>query len=161
MLGFVGGAGLTGAGKHGKSAVSSSRRRVTMQATTEVKPTMWGDGTDGSRCPPADTELVKKYGNLRGVKVPTVTDSMQKFNDAFNRPVPSVYRGIVNEMITLTHLTTVCAMWRYDAVYAFGYDELFNRFLSYYPNMEEREILISCITGAFEALDLDKIRAVG
>eukprot|EP00188_Purpureofilum_apyrenoidigerum_P002369 Plantae.Rhodophyta-Purpureofilum_apyrenoidigerum.ctg24671.p1 GENE.Plantae.Rhodophyta-Purpureofilum_apyrenoidigerum.ctg24671~~Plantae.Rhodophyta-Purpureofilum_apyrenoidigerum.ctg24671.p1 ORF type:complete len:302 (+),score=71.56 Plantae.Rhodophyta-Purpureofilum_apyrenoidigerum.ctg24671:147-1052(+) len=161
MVAFVGSGGFAKVRRSG-AAVSSRRGTWCAQAeATEVKPTMWGDGTDGSACPPADTEFAKKYGHLRGAKIPTVTDTMAKFNENFSRPVPSVYRSIVNEIITLGHLTSVCAMWHYDAVFAYGFDEIFQRYFQYYPSSEERERLISCIVNSIPNLDLDTIRKDG
>ncbi|KAJ8906083.1 hypothetical protein NDN08_002582 [Rhodosorus marinus] len=156
MVGFVsGGWGLKSSG----ASVRVNKRRTVMVAQEmEAKSKMWGDGTDGSACVPADTDFAKKFESIRDAKVPTVTDTMAKFNETFARPVPSVYRSIVNEIITLNHLTTVCPMWHYDAVFGFGFTEILEKYFSFYPSAEEKEKLFSCIVGSLSGLDLQKMR---
>lgn len=68
------------------------------------------------------------------------------------RPVPIVYRAVINEMITTTHLAKVCAMWRFDSIFAYGFDCIFSVFLRYYPDEEERQLLYRCCA---DALDFD------
>lgn len=102
--------------------------------------------------------LAEKFGKLRNAKVEPVSETMLRFTKLFARPVPIVYRTVINEMLTTTHLAVVCAMWRYDAVFAYGFDEVFATFLRYYPDGAERDLLYkSCA----EALKLDpaKIKA--
>lgn len=37
-------------------------------------------------------------------------------------------------------------MWRFDAIFAYGFDAVFSEFLKFYPNEEEREVLYkSCV----------------
>lgn len=102
--------------------------------------------------------LAVKYGHLRGAKVETVSDALVRFNESFRRPVPIVYRTLVNEAIVSTHLSRVCAMWKYCNVFAFGLDELFQEFFRYYPGDEERELLYTSVCVALK-FEKDKIRA--
>lgn len=95
---------------------------------------------------------------MRGVDVEPVSAAMARFNTSFKRPVPIVYRAIVNEMISTTHLARVCAMWRFDAVFAFGFDSIFNILLRYYPDDNERTLLYNCAANALR-LDPDVIRS--
>lgn len=100
-----------------------------------------------------NSEFRSRFDRLRGKPVEPVATTVARFNKLFMRPVPIVYRAIINELLTTTHLATVCAMWRFDAIFAYGFDSIFADFLKYYPSAEERDLLYkSCA----EALGLDK-----
>lgn len=107
----------------------------------------------------------EKFDHLRGADIPTVADTLTKFTREFARPVPVVYRAIVNEMLTTSHLSVVCAMWRYDALFALGFEHIFSEFLQYYPDEAERAHLRACVASALgvdadvAASDADAIRA--
>lgn len=92
----------------------------------------------------------KRFEHLRGADVEPVSASMERFTKSFRRPVPIVYRSVINEAITTTHLAAVCAMWRFDAIFAFGFDSIFSNFLRYYPNDDEREKLYEAVTSALK-----------
>lgn len=96
--------------------------------------------------------LGEKFGNLRGAKIATVSEAVEKFQTQFARPVPIVYRAIINELLTTSHLAIVCALWRYDALFAAGFEHVFEAFLAYYPNVDERARLRLAVTSA---LNLD------
>lgn len=100
--------------------------------------------------------MVKKYGALRGADIEPVSVAMTRFADAFARPIPIVYRSLVNELVGSSHLSRVCAMWRYCALFAFGIDEIFAEFLRFYPDADERVHLYECVALAlkFEKDDL-------
>jgi len=97
--------------------------------------------------------LEEKYGHLRGRSVKTVADALRDFNDTFNRPVFSVYSSIINEFLASTHLARVCAAFRYDPIFGYGFTESFNDFLANYPNEGDRTLLFDAI---IKALDLDR-----
>jgi len=63
--------------------------------------------------PLTESKFYKKYNSYRGKDVPTVSETMTKFNELFPRPVPSVYRNIISEILMTTHLAKHCAMWKY------------------------------------------------
>lgn len=63
--------------------------------------------------PLTDSKFYQKYNSYRGKVVPTVSETMAKFNELFPRPVPSVYRNIISEILMTTHLAKHCAMWKY------------------------------------------------
>lgn len=102
--------------------------------------------------------LGEKFGDRRGQDVPTVADAVAKFTGAFGRPVPIVYRSIINELLTTTHLATVCALWRYDAIFASGFEHVFEAFLAYYPNEDERDRLRAAVASAL-GLDATRLAA--
>lgn len=92
----------------------------------------------------------KRFEHLRGADVEPVSAAMERFTQNFRRPVPIVYRSVVNEAITTTHLAAVCAMWRFDAIFAYGFDSIFSNFLRYYPNDEEREKLYEAVAASLK-----------
>lgn len=92
----------------------------------------------------------KRFEHLRGVDVEPVSAAMERFTNSFHRPVPIVYRTIINEAITTSHLAVVCAMWRFDAVFAYGFDSIFSNFLRYYPSAKERDDLYSAVASALK-----------
>lgn len=101
--------------------------------------------------PPAGKSTFRdRYEHLRGADIEPVSGAMLRFTNDFKRPVPIVYRAVVNETITTTHLARVCAMWRFDAVFAFGYDSIFSTFLRYYPSEDERDSLYKSVAGALK-----------
>lgn len=75
----------------------------------------------------------------------------------FGRPVPIVYRAVVNELLTTSHLSIVTAMWQYDVLFAYGFESVFTTFLSFYPDANERDLLRKCAASAlgFEAGKLE------
>ena len=52
----------------------------------------------------------------------------------------------------------VCAMWRFDALFAYGFDCVFTQFLRYYPKDDERDMLYKCCADALR-LDLDLLKS--
>lgn len=104
-----------------------------------------------------DGEFLRRFGDLKGKPVEPVSASVARFNELFARPVPIVYRGIITELISTTHLAIVCAMWRFDSVFALGFDATFETLLKYYPNADERDRLYQAACGALK-LDVAKVR---
>lgn len=97
---------------------------------------------------PAATEASafrKRFEHLRGADIEPVSAAMERFSNSFHRPIPIVYRAVINEAITTTHLAVVCAMWRFDAIFAYGFDSIFSNFLRYYPSADERDNLYNAV----------------
>lgn len=104
------------------------------------------------RAAAASSDFHERFDNLRGKPIEPVSATVARFNAAFARPVPIVYRSIINELITTTHLATVCAMWRFDPIFAYGFNQVFDEFLKYYPDERERDALYkACV----DSLNLD------
>lgn len=120
-----------------------------------VSLTASGPGADSTTSSPS--EFKARFDDLRGKPVEPVSATVARFNDAFMRPIPIVYRNIINELLTTTHLATVCAMWRFDAVFAYGFDQVFDEFLRYYPDPAERDLLYRCCVSSL-GLDLNTIK---
>ncbi len=102
----------------------------------------------GARHARVTATLGEKFGNLRNADIPSVSNTVTKFANSFGRPVPIVYRAVVNELLTTTHLASVTAMWEYDVIFAFGFESVFTSFLSFYPDAAERETLRNAVATA-------------
>lgn len=74
-------------------------------------------------------------------KVRTVSDSKRNFHTYHTRPINSVYRRVVEELLVELHLLSVNADFRYDPIYAVGVITSFERFMQgYLPEQEKSSI---------------------
>jgi photosystem II biogenesis protein Psp29 len=64
--------------------------------------------------------------------VRTVSDSKRAFYTIHTRPINSIYRRVVEEMMVEMHLLAVNVDFRYDAIYALGVVTAFDRFMQGY-----------------------------
>jgi photosystem II biogenesis protein Psp29 len=70
--------------------------------------------------------------------VPTVSDTKRAFYSFHTRPVNSVYRRVVEELLVEMHLLRVNAEFCYDAIYALGIVTAFDRFMDGYEPTADR-----------------------
>jgi hypothetical protein len=77
-----------------------------------------------SRCAVAgavmEGELAAKYGHLRGADVEPCGVAVERFYKLFGKPVPFVFRSATNEILYMSHLDTVNAMWNKDLIWTAG-----------------------------------------
>lgn len=88
---------------------------------------------------------------------PTVSETKRAFYTHHTRPINSVYRRVVEELLVEMHLLRVNDDFRYDAVYALGVVSSFNRFMDGYEPEAERESIFKSLCLA-EDLDPQKLR---
>ncbi|BAM79272.1 photosystem II biogenesis protein Psb29 [Cyanidioschyzon merolae strain 10D] len=148
--------GLRGAGIHAKGSRTS---RQVLCAGTGDEPRF--AGLDEFRkdiealgliTEPADTDFARKFAPFRGKPVRTVSETVTRFYRNLKRPVVFYYQQAVDEILTTAHLALVCAMFRYDVIFALGFVSVYRDFFRSYPRPDERESLFRCIC---DALDLD------
>ncbi|WP_008314478.1 photosystem II biogenesis protein Psp29 [Leptolyngbya sp. PCC 6406] len=73
--------------------------------------------------------------------VPTVSDTKRAFYSYHNRPIASVYRRVIEELMVEMHLLRVNEDFVYDPVYALGIVTTFDRFMAgYRPEADEASI---------------------
>jgi len=71
----------------------------------------------------------------------TVSDTKRNFYQYHTRPINSVYRRVVDEMLVEMHLLSVNIDFRYDPIYALGVVSTFDRFMTgYYPQADKDSI---------------------
>jgi photosystem II biogenesis protein Psp29 len=72
-------------------------------------------------------------------KVRTVSDSKRDFYSYHTRPINSVYRRVVEELLVEMHLLSINVDFRYDPIYALGVFTSFERFMEGYRPEQDRE----------------------
>lgn len=76
--------------------------------------------------------------------VRTVSDTKRAFYAAHTRPINSIYRRVVEELMVETHLLSVNVDFRYDPIYALGVVTTFDRFMQgYRPDQDKPSIFNS------------------
>ncbi len=73
--------------------------------------------------------------------VRTVSDTKRDFYTFHTRPINSIYRRVVEELMVEMHLLSVNVNFRYDAIYALGVVTVFERFMQgYRPEQDKGSI---------------------
>jgi photosystem II biogenesis protein Psp29 len=74
----------------------------------------------------------------------TVSDTKRNFYSQHTRPINSIYRRVVEELMVEMHLLTNNVDFAYDPVYALGVVSSFDRFMaSYRPEAEKQSIFVA------------------
>ncbi|PSB17824.1 photosystem II biogenesis protein Psp29 [Phormidesmis priestleyi ULC007] len=77
--------------------------------------------------------------------VRTVSDTKRAFYNTHTRPVNSIYRRVVEELMVEMHLLTVNIDFRYDPIYALGVVTSFDRFMQGYRPEEDKASIFNAI----------------
>lgn len=73
--------------------------------------------------------------------VRTVSDTKRAFYNTHTRPINSIYRRVVEELMVEMHLLSVNADFRYDPIHGFGVVTAFDRFMNgYQPDRDKTSI---------------------
>ncbi|OVA07985.1 Photosystem II Psp29 [Macleaya cordata] len=70
--------------------------------------------------------------------LPTVSDTKLNFLKVYNRPIPSVYNTVLQELIVQHHLIKYKSTYRYDAVFALGFVTIYDQLMDGYPSDDDR-----------------------
>ena len=89
---------------------------------------------------------------------PTVSDTKRAFYSRQTRPVNSVYRRVIEELLVEMHLLRVNDDFRYDAIYALGIVTSYDNFMEGYEPASDREPIFAALTAA-EDLDPQHLRS--
>ncbi len=112
-------------------------------------------GVDESRTPVVDSPLFRRFGNLKGKNVKTVSESIEDFCKLYNKPILPQFRTTVNEILVINHLYRVNARFQYNPVYAYGLHSTFFKLLSLYPGEGVPNQILDAIVRSIN-LDLKK-----
>ncbi|MBW4521087.1 MAG: photosystem II biogenesis protein Psp29 [Scytolyngbya sp. HA4215-MV1] len=82
--------------------------------------------------------------------VRTVSDTKRAFYNIHTRPIHSIYRRVVEELMVEMHLLLVNADFRYDPIYAFGVVSTFDRFMQGYQPDPDKESIFNALCQAME-----------
>ena len=77
--------------------------------------------------------------------VRTVSDTKRAFYTTHTRPVNSIYRRVVEELMVEMHLLSVNADFRYDPIYALGVATAFDRFMQGYRPEQDQESIFNAL----------------
>ncbi|WP_448562033.1 photosystem II biogenesis protein Psp29 [Trichothermofontia sp.] len=89
--------------------------------------------------------------------VRTVSDTKRSFYSLHTRPINTIYRRVVEELIVEMHLLSVNIDFRYDPIYALGVVTSFDRFMQAYQPPRDKASIFQALCRAVEA-DPDRFR---
>jgi photosystem II biogenesis protein Psp29 len=90
-------------------------------------------------------------------KVRTVSDTKRDFYTHHTRPINSVYRRVVEELMVEMHLLSVNVDFQYDPIYALGIVTSFERFMQGYQPEQDKASIFAALCKAIGG-DPDKYR---
>ncbi|MBR8837793.1 MAG: photosystem II biogenesis protein Psp29 [Stigonema ocellatum SAG 48.90 = DSM 106950] len=80
--------------------------------------------------------------------VRTVSDTKRTFYSLHTRPINTIYRRIVEELMVEMHLLSVNVDFRYNSIYALGVVTAFERFMQGYQPEREKESIFNALLQA-------------
>jgi photosystem II biogenesis protein Psp29 len=80
--------------------------------------------------------------------VRTVSDTKRAFYNTHTRPINSIYRRVVEELMVEMHLLSVNADFRYDDIYALGISTAFDRFMQGYRPDQDKDSIFNALCQA-------------
>jgi photosystem II biogenesis protein Psp29 len=78
-------------------------------------------------------------------KVRTVSDSKREFYRHYSRPINSIYRRVVEELLVEMHLLSVNVDFRKNPIYSLGVVTSFERFMQGYQPEKDREAIFQAL----------------
>ncbi len=82
--------------------------------------------------------------------VPTVSETKRAFYAAHTRPINSIYRRVVEELMVEMHLLSVNTTFVYDAIYALGITTTYDRFMDAYRPEADRTSIFNALCHALK-----------
>lgn len=82
--------------------------------------------------------------------VRTVSDTKRAFYTIHTRPINSIYRRVVEELMVEMHLLGVNVDFRYDPIFALGVVTSFDRFMQGYNPEQDKESIFAAICRSLE-----------
>ncbi|MFY7807223.1 MAG: photosystem II biogenesis protein Psp29 [Limnoraphis robusta] len=80
----------------------------------------------------------------------TVSDTKRAFYSIHTRPINSIYRRVVEELMVEMHLLSVNVDFQYDPIYALGVVTAFDRFMQGYLPETDQESIFNALIGALQ-----------
>ncbi|MGD1938697.1 MAG: photosystem II biogenesis protein Psp29 [Cyanophyceae cyanobacterium] len=90
--------------------------------------------------------------------VRTVSDTKRAFHTAHTRPINSVYRRVVEELMVEMHLLTVGSNFSYTSIYALGVMTTFDRFMAGYQPESDRDSIFAALCTSAGQKDASQFR---
>lgn len=82
--------------------------------------------------------------------VRTVSDTKRAFYTIHTRPINTIYRRVVEELMVEMHLLSVNVDFSYNSIYALGVVTAFDRFMEGYPPERDKEPIFNALCQAVE-----------
>ncbi|MEA5596540.1 photosystem II biogenesis protein Psp29 [Rivularia sp. UHCC 0363] len=82
--------------------------------------------------------------------VRTVSDTKRTFYSLHTRPINTIYRRVVEELMVEMHLLSVNADFQYNPIYALGVVTTFERFMQGYKPDEDKESIYNSLIKSIE-----------
>lgn len=82
--------------------------------------------------------------------VRTVSDTKRTFYNRHTRPINTIYRRVVEELMVEMHLLSVNADFSYNPIYALGVVTTFDRFMQGYLPEEDKESIFNALCQGIE-----------
>jgi len=103
----------------------------------------------------ADTDFARKYGGSEYVNadVRTVGEAFAAFTEEYGFQVNALYKNMVTDIVGTTHLTTVSARFKRDAIWSMGILAALDLLLKNYPEAGANGRIISTL---FKSCNLDE-----
>lgn len=80
----------------------------------------------------------------------TVSQTIQEFEEGYKRPIITLWRSPLNDMLQTTHLSVVNADYKYDPFFAYGFLELMDLIMSSYPVPAEGDKITDALISALD-----------
>ena len=81
-------------------------------------------------------------------KIRTVSDAKRKFFAHYSRPISSIYRRFVEELLVEMHLLSVNVDFEYDPIFALGIVTSFDRFMQGYQPVDQLPAIFNALCQA-------------
>jgi len=103
----------------------------------------------------ADTDFARKYGGSEYVNadIRTVGEAFAAFTEEYGFQVNALYKNMVTDIVGTTHLTTVSARFKRDAIWSIGILAALDLLLKNYPEPGANDKIISTL---FKSCNLDE-----
>lgn len=88
----------------------------------------------------------------------TVSDAKRAFFAAYPRPLNSIYRRVIDELLVEVHLLVANQDFRYDPLFAVGLLTTYQAFMEGYSPADQREAILRAFCTAVE-LNYDQLQA--
>ena len=88
----------------------------------------------------------------------TVSDTKRAFYTTHTRPISSIYRRVVEELMVEMHLLSVNAEFQYDAIYALGVVTTFDKFMKGYRPDDDLSSIFTALCQAMDGVDANQYR---
>ncbi len=82
--------------------------------------------------------------------VRTVSETKRTFYSLHTRPINTIYRRVVEELMVEMHLLSVNADFKYDSIYALGVVTTYDRFMQGYKPDEDKESIYNALIKSVE-----------